>query len=328
MALGEILTPIPAIVGPTASGKTALSLLLGRRLGCEIVCCDSMQIYRETDIGTAKPTKEEQACLPHHMFDILPPGAPYSAADYAADALTCVKDILARGKTPLFCGGTGLYLASFRRGGAPVQSPPADPALRAELTAVGETPEGRDRLFAELEKIDPAAAASMHKNNLRRVVRALEIYRLSGKTKTAWDALSREGEEIPVFPIGLRFRDRALLAARIEKRVDAMLKDGLAEEARRLYEAGYLTGESTVSQAIGYKELLPYLTGQSSLGEARERLIVATRKYAKRQMTWFSADPSVFWLTVDREDGSLYSTEELAKTAEAAYRTACKQMKS
>ena len=138
MACRKILRPIPAIVGPTASGKTALSLALGQALDGEIVCCDSMQIYREMDIGTAKPTPSERAVLPHHMLDFLPPGAPYSAADYAADALSCIEDILARGKTPLLCGGTGLYLSSLRRGGAVSESPPADPALRAELLAFAE----------------------------------------------------------------------------------------------------------------------------------------------------------------------------------------------
>ena len=315
MAWREILKPIPAIVGPTASGKTALSLALGQALDGEIVCCDSMQIYREMDIGTAKPTPSERAVLPHHMLDFLPPGAPYSAADYAADALSCIEDILARGKTPLLCGGTGLYLSSLRRGGAVSESPPADPALREELCARGADEEGRKELHSELAAVDPEAAAAIHPNNLRRVVRALEIYRLSGRTKTAWDALSKEGEEIPILPFGLRYSDRALLSSRIEKRVDVMLGEGLIDEVRRLYDAGVLDGQNTASQAIGYKEIIPYLRGECSLSDARKALILATRHYAKRQMTWFSADQSVYWLTVDREDGSLRPTEDL--TAEA-----------
>ena len=323
MAEREILSPIPAVVGPTASGKTALSLALGARLDCEIVCCDSMQIYREMDIGTAKPTAEERARLPHHMLDFLPPGAPYSAADYAQDALAAMQDIRTRGKTPLLCGGTGLYLASLRRGGAPLASPPADPALRAALTAKGETPEGREALHAELAACDPAAAAATHPNNLRRVVRALEIYRLSGKTKTEWDALSRTAPTLPIIPIGIRFRDRNLLAARIEKRIDQMLAEGLCDEVRRLRDAGIFEGDTTAAQAIGYKELLPYLAGECSLAEAREALILATRHYAKRQMTWFSADESVVWLTADREDGSIRTAEELAAEAEQIFCTAC-----
>lgn len=322
MAFREILTPIPAAVGPTASGKTAFSLALGRMLDAEIVCCDSMQIYRDMDIGTAKPNAEERAALPHHMLDFLPPGAPYSAADYAADALACIADILSRKKTPLLCGGTGLYLSSLRRGGAVSDSPPADPDLRAELNARGETEEGRAQLHRELAEIDPDAAAAIHPNNLRRVVRAIEIYRLSGKTKSEWDALSREGEQIPLLPFGLRYENREILAARIEERVDAMLREGLLDEVRRLYGSGALTGDSTAAQAIGYKEFIPYLRGECSLAEARDALVLATRHYAKRQMTWFSADKSVRWLTVDRKDGSLRTAEDLAEEAYGIYQKA------
>lgn len=320
MAFREILTPIPAAVGPTASGKTAFSLALGRMLSAEIVCCDSMQVYREMDIGTAKPTAAEQAVLPHHMLDFLPPGAPYSAADYATDALACIEDILSRKKTPLLCGGTGLYLASLRRGGAVSESPPADPALREELSARGATEEGRAALHRELAAVDPEAAAAIHPNNLRRVVRALEIYRLSGRTKSEWDALSKEGETLPLLPFGLRYQNREILAARIEKRIDAMLAEGLLDEVRRLEQNGVFTENSTAAQAIGYKEFLPYLRGECSLEDARATLILATRHYAKRQMTWFSADPTVYWLTVDRADGSLRTAEDLAEEAYGVYK--------
>lgn len=323
MAECEILTPIPAIVGPTASGKTALSLALGERLGAEIVCCDSMQIYRGMTVGTAKPTVAEQARLPHHMLDLLPPGAPYSAADYATDALRTLKEILSRGRLPLLCGGTGLYLSALRRGGVPPSSPPADPALRAALLSQAESEEGRKALYAELVSCDPQQAAATHPNNLRRVVRALEIYRLSGRTKTEWDALSRKAPTLPILPIGICFRDRARLDARIALRVDVMLAEGLVEEARTLYDAGALADGSTAAQAIGYKELIPYLRGSATLAEARADLILATRRYAKRQMTWFRADPTVRWLTADGEDGHIRPTEELAEEAESIYRAAC-----
>lgn len=317
------MTPIPAIVGPTASGKTALAIALAQRLGGEIVGCDSMQIYREMDIGTAKPTAEERAAIPHHMIDFVPPGRPYSAADYATDALACIKAIRARGRVPVLCGGTGLYLSSLRRGGAPVESPPADPVLRAELAARAELPGGREELHAALAAVDPDAAAATHPNNLRRVIRALEIYRTSGRTKSEWDRLSREGERgLPLLPIGLRFQDRSLLADRIARRVASMMADGLVEEARRLFDAGLLAPTGTAAQAIGYKELLPYLRGEITLAAATESLVTATRRYAKRQMTWFAADPSVIWLTVDRPDGSLRTADDLCDEAEALLRNA------
>ena len=326
MVEGKILTLLPAVVGPTASGKTALSLALGRRLGCEIVCCDSMQIYRGMDIGTAKPDAAERAVLPHHMLDLVPPGTPYSAADYARDALACIREILSRGRLPLLCGGTGLYLSALRRGAAPSSPVPGDPALREALRRRAAEPGGADALYAELAAVDPVSAQATHPNNLRRVIRALEIYRKSGKPKSEWDRLSRAAEQaVPVLPIRIRYADRALLADRIAARVRSMLHAGLAEEVSRLLADGALSDGSTAAQAIGYKELLPYLRGQCTLSEAEEELTVATRRYAKRQMTWFGADPTVRWLTADREDGTLRPTEALAEEAEALYRAAVRE---
>ncbi len=320
MAQREILTPVPAIVGPTASGKTALSLALGERLGAEIVSSDSMQIYRGMDIGTAKPTAAERALLPHHMLDVVDPTEPYSAAEYARAARAVIEDVLARGKTPLLCGGTGLYLATLRRGGE--EDPiPGETAVRAALEREGELADGRERLYARLVAVDPVSAAATHKNNLRRVIRALEIYEATGIPKSEWDRRSRErAPDVPMTVIGLRFSDRALLYRRIDARVDEMLRLGLLEEVRALVGDGRLSRESTAGQAIGYKELLSVFAGEMSLADAAAEIKTATRRYAKRQMTWFSADPSVRWITVDREDGSLKTAAALTEEALALLR--------
>ena len=200
MAFREILTPLPAVVGPTASGKTALAIALGRRLGAEIVSCDSMQIYQGMDVGTAKPTKEEQAALPHHLIDFLPPGTPYSAADYAQDAYCTVEEILARGATPLFCGGTGLYLDAARRGGEEHTEIPGATAVRARLAQEAQEL-GNEAMWLRLQAVDPVAAAQVHQNNLRRVIRALEIYETTGIRKSEWDRRTKERPPaLHVFP--------------------------------------------------------------------------------------------------------------------------------
>lgn len=315
MAHREILTPIPAIVGPTASGKTALSLSLGAHLSGEIVSSDSMQIYRGMDIGTAKPTAEERAALPHHMLDVAEPTEPYSAAAYTRAARAAIGEILARGKTPLLCGGTGLYLSALRRGGE--EDPiPGETAVRAALEKEGEAVGGREALYARLAAVDPVSAAATHPNNLRRVIRALEIYEATGVPKSEWDRRSRErAPDVPMTVIGLRYADRALLYRRIDARVDAMLREGLLDEVRTLVASGRLTPDSTAGQAIGYKELLSVLSGEMPLSLAVEEIKTATRRYAKRQMTWFSADPTVHWITVDREDGSLKTAAALTEEA-------------
>jgi tRNA dimethylallyltransferase len=326
MAFREILTLLPAVVGPTASGKTALALALGKRLSCEIVSCDSMQIYREMDIGTAKPTKEEQAVLPHHLIDFLPPGTPYSAADYAADAYRAVTDILFRGALPLFCGGTGLYLDAARRGGEENSEIPGATAVRARLAAEAAE-QGSEALWARLAQVDPAAAAATHPNNIRRVIRALEIYETTGIPKSEWDRRTRERPPVlHILPFMITYPDREVLYRRIDARVDEMLRLGLVEEAARLYEGGCLAPGSTAAQAIGYKELLPYLRGECDLPGARQALCLATRHYAKRQLTWFERDESVIRLPATDEGGRLRSAEELAEYAVREFRAA--QMKS
>ncbi len=302
-----------AVVGPTAGGKTALSLSLAAAIGGEILCCDSMQVYRRMDIGTAKPTAAERAVCPHHLFDIADPAKPFSAAEYAACAMQTLREVTARGAVPVFCGGTGLYLDAVRTlrhmGGAPQ----GDPALRERLTAEAQTPAGREALFARLQAVDPDAAAATHPNNVRRVVRALEIYELTGRTKTSFDqAAATLNPALDLLIFGIAYTDRSLLYARIDARVEQMLAAGLLEETRALAAAGLFTANGTAAQAIGYKELLAALDGTATVDEATERLKTATRRYAKRQMTYFRAMPGVHWISADR-DGALRAPQELTE---------------
>lgn len=291
-----MIRPSLAVVGPTASGKSALALLLAERFGGEIVSCDSMQIYRGMDIGTAKPTQEERRRIPHHMIDILDPDEPYSAADYGDAAASSAEGILSRGKLPVFCGGTGLYLFAALTGRHEA-APPSDPLLRAELSARGNTEEGRRELYLELLRVDPASAAATHQNNLRRVVRALEIYRLTGTPKSVFDRESRERPlRFDCLILGLDFPDRKTLYRRIERRVDEMMASGLYGEAKALWERGYLAPGTTAGQAIGYRQFLPCFTGEVAPEEAADEIKTATRRYAKRQLTWFRAQPGIVWL--------------------------------
>lgn len=304
---------IIAVVGPTASGKSALAVALARRLGGEIVSCDSMQIYRGMDIGTAKPDLSEMQNVPHHLLDIADPAEVFSVGDYVSAANVAVQEILGRGNLPIFCGGTGLYLDAFLRGGLP-ETPAADPQLRAHLAASASA-DGGAALYAELAACDPESAAAIHPNNLRRVVRALEVFRLSGIPKSEWD---RRSAALPrlydATVIGLRFENRELLYRRIDARVDAMIDAGLVGETRQLAARGVFTISHTAAAAIGYKELLPYLAGECDLSFAVEQIKTATRRYAKRQMTWFIAKNYVKWLYVDA-CGNLRKFEEIVNNA-------------
>ena len=294
---------ILAIAGPTASGKSALAVTLAQMLGGEIISCDSMQIYRRMDIGTAKPSAEELARVPHRMIDVVEPDSDFSCADYVKMAKREVDDVLREGRLPIFCGGTGLYLDAFLRGSDFAETR-IDNALREELRAFAER-EGNEALHAELQKIDPESAAEIHPNNVKRVIRAIEIYRTGGKTKSELDRMSKECEsEYDALVIALRYNDRALLYDRIDGRVDKMLAQGLIEETRALLDEGIFDKNSTASQAIGYKEMLGYIRGEVSREESAELLRGATRRYAKRQMTWFSAKNYVKWIDADR-DGAM-----------------------
>ncbi len=313
---------VAAIVGCTASGKTALSVELAIRMGGEIVSCDSMQIYREMDIGTAKPDAVERRGVPHHLMDFVDPRDPrgYSCADYVRDARAAVEDILARGKLPILCGGTGLYLDAFLRGGT-FEVTDTDPALRAELSAMADR-EGAEAVHAILQALDPEAAAATHPNNVKRVIRAIEICRTTGKTKSELDRASRETESpYDATVIGLDYADRALLYDRIDRRVDWMLAAGLVEETRRLRASGVFDLCPTAAQAIGYKELFPYLDGTMTPDACAEVLKIATRRYAKRQLTWFRAKDYVQWVACDKAEtpGEMRNFEDIVNNVEKLF---------
>ncbi len=304
---------ILAVAGPTASGKSALAVTLAEMYGGEIISCDSMQIYRRMDIGTAKPTAEDCARVPHRMIDIVEPECDFSCADYVRMAADEVLGVLGRGRIPVFCGGTGLYLDAFLRG-SDFGETRVDNALREELREFALR-EGNEALHRELEKIDPESAAEIHPNNVKRVIRAIEIYRTGGKTKSELDRLSKTYESrYDALVIALRYNDRGLLYDRIDRRVDQMIEMGLVEETRALLEEGIFEKNSTASQAIGYKEMLGYIRGEATLDEATELLKGATRRYAKRQMTWFSSKDYVKWIDADC-DGQMREYGEIVNDA-------------
>lgn len=301
-----------AVTGATASGKTALAIALAQALDGEIVSMDSMQVYRGMDIGTAKATAEEQAAVPHHLIDILDPTESFSAADYALLAERAIEEIHARGRVPILCGGTGLYLEAVRtaRHGSPMAS---DEAFRREMQTFAER-EGAEALHARLAACDPETAASVHPNNVKRVIRALEIYRLTGKPKSVVDReATSENPRISVCNLFLDFSDRALLYGRIDARVEKMAEEGLFEETARLLAAGKLIPGTTAAAAIGYKECLGALRGDATRAEALVDLKNATHHYAKRQKTWFSAHPHVRILA--DEGGSMRSQAAVLEEA-------------
>lgn len=310
---------VAAVVGPTASGKTALSVALAERMNAEIISCDSMQVYRRMEIGTARPTEQEMKGIPHHLVGAIDPEIPFSAADYVSAAEKSLDEILKKGKTPLFCGGTGLYLEAFLRGGFSTHAD-GDPALRASLNEFAEK-NGKEALYQRLVACDPEAAEQIHPNNVRRVIRALEICLSGGQTKSEIDRERSEYSDryLPTV-VGLLW-SRPLLYERIDRRVDEMLQNGLLDETERLLREGVFEVSETAAQAIGYKELLPYLRGECTLPAAVERLKIATRHYAKRQMTWFRAHGNVHWIEADR-DGKPLKFEEIVNNAEKVFRDA------
>jgi tRNA dimethylallyltransferase len=272
--------------------------MLAEHFGGEIVSFDSMQIYRGMDIGTAKPTEEELARVPHHMIDVADPRESFSVASFVADAKAALADIEARGKTAILCGGTGLYQDSLVYG-TEFGELEADEAYRDELAEFANT-HGNAALHAILAEKDPEAAEKIHMNNVKRVIRALEIIKQSGMTKTEWDARAKQNAKaLPCTMLALNYRDREKLYARIDRRVDIMLEIGLFEEVKRLYEGGLLPEGSTAYDAIGYKEMLACVRGEESLAEAGEKIKLATRHYAKRQLTWFLRNKDITWLYPD-----------------------------
>ncbi len=308
-----------ALTGPTASGKTALSIELAKTFGCEIISLDSMQIYKKMDIGTAKATPEEQGAVPHHMIDLISPNESFSAKSYKDMAMACALDITSRGKIPLFVGGTGLYLTTLLRPECE-GAPESDPAFRLEIEKSLVTEEDKIKLLERLRAVDPESAESLHYNNTRRVIRALDVYEKTGKTKTYFDALTKKkSDEISVIHITLDFHDRENLYGRANARVDQMLKEGLLDEISALLSEGYLTEDCTALQAIGYKEMTPVVTGEGDFSSAVEALKQATRNYAKRQLTWFRHMEGAHTVFCDEEDGSLRSKKELLSECKAIF---------
>ncbi|MGO4223316.1 tRNA (adenosine(37)-N6)-dimethylallyltransferase MiaA [Lysobacter sp. TAF61] len=288
-----------ALMGPTASGKTALALEWAERFGGEIVSVDSALVYRRLDIGAAKPTADERARVPHHLIDLREPWQPYSAAEFAVDARRALDDIVARGRLPILAGGTGLYLHALLQGLSPM--PEADPAVRAQIEAeAGQC--GWAAMHAQLARIDPEAAARIHATDAQRIQRALEVHRLSGRSISDW---RRDRAQVPRLPLRvlklvLAPDDRALLHARIERRFDQMLADGFLDEVRALRAQPGLRDhprplELPALRAVGYRQAWEHLDGASTAAQMRDLGVYATRQLAKRQLTWLRGELDAQW---------------------------------
>lgn len=295
-----------AVVGPTASGKSSLALEIAKKFSGEIVSCDSMQLYRGMDIGTAKPTKDEMCSVKHHLIDILDLNDDYSVSDYVSDAQNAYNDIISRGNMPVFCGGTGLYIDSFISGVKFAQYDDTGfEEIRKELYEIAEN-KGKEYLYNQLLKVDPEIANNTSAENIKRVVRALEVHKITGIPLSEWNKKSKKNvQKKNALVLGITFEDRQVLYDRIEKRVDIMLEDGILEETKRLIDNG-IRDSKTASQAIGYKEFYPYFDGTKELSECVDTLKINTRHYAKRQLTWFKRNPDIKWII--REIGDTEQT--------------------
>lgn len=297
---------IIAVAGPTASGKTGLSIALAKRFKGEIISADSMQVYKGLDIGTAKATREEQFQAPHHLIDILPPDAPYSVSDFVEMAGEKVREISARGNLPILAGGTGLYIESFLKGVKFAPQPDNRQLKRQLKRELAE--KGRGYMYSVLKEIDPEYAASVHENNTARVLRGIEVYRLTGENMTR-HRQNTIPEESPYdyLIIGLTCADRAKLYDNINRRVDAMLSSGLLGEAEYVWKNRQIF--KTCTAAIGYKEFFAYFEGKAGLDRCAEKLKQASRNYAKRQLTWFNRMKDINWLYVDSRDYVMQAIE-------------------
>ena len=285
---------ILCVVGPTASGKTDYAVELALKCGGEVVSCDSMQIYKHMDIGTAKPTADEMKGVKHHMIDIIEPNESFSVARFSEMARECIDDILLRGKMPVLCGGTGLYFDSTINNINFIQMD-TDEEYRKYLESAAKD-FGNEYVYKILKRVDEESAESIHPNNLKRVIRALEIYKTTGKKKSELD---KEQLSEPLYEpeiTGL-MRDREVLYDRINKRVDIMMEKGLVEEVSELIKMGIDT-EATSMQAIGYKEIIEYLDGKTSLSDAVDKIKRESRRYAKRQLTWFKRNEKIHWINI------------------------------
>ena len=298
------------ICGPTASGKTALSVVLAQRLHTEIISADSMQIYRGMDIGTAKPTEAERCGVPHHLLDICDPGEPFSVARYVELADAAAQDILRRGMIPVVAGGTGLYMDALIECST-FTGDETDLSIREKYQRMAAE-QGNIAVHECLRRVDPEGAARLHPNNLKRVIRALEVYEQTGMTLDAFNRLhKRPAPKYQAIKIGVCPAERQVLYERIDKRVDQMLADGLLDETRRLLDAGALAG--TAAQAIGYKELLGYLLEGQPLDECVALLKQRSRNYAKRQLTWLKRDDKIHWIYYNKGEELTSILQEATK---------------
>lgn len=301
-----------AVIGPTASGKTALSVEIAKRFGGEIISADSMQIYKYMDIATAKPTEDEKQGIPHHLMDFVEPSESFSVARFCELATKAINDIADRGKLPVIAGGTGLYVDSLLNG-MQFENQQINQVLRTSLSMELQE-KGIDHMLDVIRAFDPASAERLSvERNPKRIIRCIEVYRLTGTTQTELNELQqRYDAPYDALKIGLSALDREYLYDRIDRRVDLMMENGLLEEARRFYDGDF---GSTASAAIGYKELLPYLKGEQELEICVGNLKRATRRYAKRQQTWFKRDPAVHWFNIDE-----LSFEDIKSKAEELIR--------
>lgn len=304
-----MLPPALALMGPTASGKTARALELAERFGGEIVSVDSALVYRGLDIGAAKPRPEERARIPHHMLDLRDPWVPYSAVEFARDARAAIEDIVGRGRLPILAGGTGLYFRALLHGLA--EMPGADPAIRAQLEREAAE-RGWAVLHAELARVDPEAARRIHATDAQRIQRALEVFRGSGRPISAWQREGAADPRLPVrvLPLVLAPAERATLHARIAARFDQMLAEGFLEEVRGLRALPQLAAHPApldlpAIRAVGYRQAWEHLDGLASAAEFRERAISATRQLARRQLTWLRGQAGVRWFDPATEPGKL-----------------------
>lgn len=287
------------VVGPTASGKTALSIALAKQLNTEIISADSMQIYKELDIGTAKPSMQERDGIIHHMLDIIDSNDSFSVARYVEQADKCAQNIIANGKIPIVAGGTGLYMESLIECST-FSGDETDMALRTELEQLAQQ-NGNEYVHDILAKVDPVSAQRLHPNNLKRVIRAIEVFRQTGKTIDEYNAQNKSAEpKYDAIIIGLCPENREVLYNRINMRVDLMIEQGLLEETIRLYSDEKIVG--TAAQAIGYKELIDYIENRDSLENCIEILKRRTRNYAKRQLTWFKRNKNINWIFYDENE--------------------------
>jgi tRNA dimethylallyltransferase len=286
-----------AVVGPTASGKTAAAHELAKRAGAEIISADSMAIYRGMDIGTAKPTLEERQEVPYHLVDVVDPDEVFTVADYQDCAVEAIEDIIARGRLPVIAGGTGLYIRAVIDG-LNIPASGIDPELRARLKQEADE-KGGERLHKRLAEVDPVTAKRLHPNDVKRIIRALEVYEQSGRPMS--EIVEETKPKAPRYPGAILYgltMDREKLYHRIEDRIDEQIERGLVEEVRQLLDSGYDV-DLPAMQGLGYKEIAAYLKGESDLNSAIQTLKQSTRRFAKRQYTWFRADKRIRWIDVN-----------------------------